>query len=162
MKKLILYILLIYCNSVYSAGNSTLVNSKFDISDTLTEIELVKFSNTEQAKKLALKTLNVTLSNDDIRQQIQLYKILGELEIELANYQAAIAYYSTALSLSEKLNQIGLMLDMLNLLTITFQQNGQSAKAIKAVDRAIELSKDKKFPLKMLLNTILKASLSII
>jgi diguanylate cyclase (GGDEF)-like protein len=149
MKKLFLYILLIYCNIVCSAGNSTLVNSKFDISDTLAQIELVKYSNTEQAKKLALETLNVTLSNDDIRQQIQLYEILGELEIELANYQAAITYYSTALSLSEELNQPGLILDMLNLLTITFQQNGQSAKAIEAVDRAIELSMDKKFPLKM-------------
>lgn len=109
------------------------------------EIAQTKYSHTQQAKELALDTLNVTQWNDNIQAQIQLYKILGELEIELANYDAAITYYSAGLSLSEGINEYSLMIEILNTLTVTYQQNGELAEAIGAIDRAIRLATDYDF-----------------
>ena len=147
MNKLLFFILLTYCCSAWSVDNATSFESSSDISNIIGEIEQAKYSNPEQAKLLALKTLKDTQSYNNIKPQIQLYKILGELEIELANYEAALTYFSTGLSLSEGINEQSLIIDMLNALTVTYKQNGELTKAIEVIDRAIKLSKDYSFHL---------------
>jgi diguanylate cyclase (GGDEF)-like protein len=147
MNKLLFFILLTYCCSAWSVDKATSFESSSDISNIIGEIEQTKYSNPEQAKLLALKTLKDTQSYNNIKPQIQLYKILGELEIELASYDAALTYFSTGLSLSEGINEQSLIIDMLNALTVTYKQNGELTKAIEVIDRAIKLSKDYGFHL---------------
>lgn len=136
-----------YCCNAWSENDAAIADGRLDLSTIIGEIEQTRYSNTEQAKALAIKTLHTSLSRDNIKQQIQIYKIIGELEIELANYAAAIDYYSTALSLSQGLNEPSLIIDMLNILTETFQQNGALPQALEAADSAIELSKTHDFML---------------
>lgn len=147
MKKRFLFILLLFCCDAWTENNANVVNNKLDLSLVIEKIEQIRYSNTEQAKTLALEFLHSTSSYNNIKQQIQLYEILSELEIEVANYEAAIAYYSTALSLSEQINDESLMTDILNSLTITFQKNGAFEQALETADSVISLSQAYKFTL---------------
>jgi diguanylate cyclase (GGDEF)-like protein len=145
MKKRILFILLFFCCNAWSESNSTVIDDKLDLSTIIEKVEQTRYSNTEYAKALVLKFLQTPLSNNNnnnnnIKQQIQLYEILGELEIEVANYEAAISYYSTALSLSEEINEPSLMSDILNSLTLTFQKSGAYVQALETADSVISLS----------------------
>jgi diguanylate cyclase (GGDEF)-like protein len=147
MKKKILGLLWFYCCIAWSENDAAIVDGRLDLSIVIGEIKQAQYSNTEEAKALAIETLNTTLSHDNIKQQIQIYEILGELEIELANYEAATDYYLTALSLSKEINEPSLIIDMLNILTEIFQQNGTLTQALETADSAITLSENDDFTL---------------
>lgn len=102
-EKLILCFLLFYCCDASSENDAAIVDGRLGLSTIIGKIKQTRYSNTQQAKALAIETLNTSLSRDNIKQQIQISKIIGELEIVLANNVAAIDYGSTALSLKKSL-----------------------------------------------------------